>query len=417
MATIVNARDVILQAAAPRLVSAPTSPVQWLDITGPGKPADNADITNTALQAGQFISGGGLTLTSGGSIKGGQSDFAVGSGWFLGYSGGQYKFSIGNASNFVRWTGTALEITGTLTGNSSINIWGTAKFGGAMQSLWPGETVALWANYAHGAIHGILGNSKGPGHAVVGICDQEYEGQSIGSGLKGFANGAGTGVWGQSTTGIGGHFQADSTSPALRAIAYSSGGIAGLFSNQPGTKAVALCTSAYAAYSDTGFGKQYFMDGAGPFTGFHPVIIPADFQCELGDIIVDKDILYKTDVSNTIGTGMLSSKPCERGVVGVVSEIKDLTVEVDYETWWQLADYDNRLKLADVNGLGEGLINVCGEGGDIKRGDLIVTSSRPGKGMKQDTEVLMNYTVAKAREDYTFEGDEVFQLACFYVAS
>jgi hypothetical protein len=70
-----------------------------------------------------------------------------------------------------------------------------------------------------------------------------------------------------------------------------------------------------------------------------------------------------------------------------------------------------------VNALGEGQINVCGEGGDIQAGDLIVTSSIPGKGMKQADDIVRSITVAKARESVTFSSPtEVKQIACIYLS-
>jgi hypothetical protein len=65
--------------------------------------------------------------------------------------------------------------------------------------------------------------------------------------------------------------------------------------------------------------------------------------------------------------------------------------------------------------LGEGLINVCGENGNIEIGDFITTSSIPGKGMKQSDDLMRNYTVAKSRENVTFSSPtEVKLIACTY---
>ena len=70
-----------------------------------------------------------------------------------------------------------------------------------------------------------------------------------------------------------------------------------------------------------------------------------------------------------------------------------------------------------VNAVGEGQINVCGEGGDIAIGDLICTSNTAGKGMKQSDDILHTYTVAKSRETVTFTSpDQVIQVACIYVS-
>lgn len=74
---------------------------------------DTATITNLAsLNAftGQLTVDNALTISATGHIKGGQSTYATGTGFFLGYHGATYKFSIGSSSQYVRWTGTALEV-------------------------------------------------------------------------------------------------------------------------------------------------------------------------------------------------------------------------------------------------------------------------------------------------------------------
>ena len=70
----------------------------------------------TGLIAGTTITGGGITLSGGGNIKGGQTDYNTGTGFFLGYSGTDYKFSIGNASTKgITWDGNALSIGGDVS--------------------------------------------------------------------------------------------------------------------------------------------------------------------------------------------------------------------------------------------------------------------------------------------------------------
>jgi hypothetical protein len=69
-----------------------------------------------------------------------------------------------------------------------------------------------------------------------------------------------------------------------------------------------------------------------------------------------------------------------------------------------------------INSIGEGSINVCGEAGTIELGDLIVTSSVPGKGMRQSDDIVRSVTVAKARETVTFDSPtQVKQIACIYM--
>jgi len=74
------------------------------------------------------ITAGTVTLTGSGYLRGGQTDFATGTGFFLGYSG-DYKFSIGKSTNYLQWDGTYLKIkgsfdvgTGGLINNSSYTV-------------------------------------------------------------------------------------------------------------------------------------------------------------------------------------------------------------------------------------------------------------------------------------------------------
>lgn len=54
-----------------------------------------------------------ITLGTSGYMRGGQTDYNTGTGFFLGYSGAAYKFSVGNpAGNYISWDGTTLTIIG-----------------------------------------------------------------------------------------------------------------------------------------------------------------------------------------------------------------------------------------------------------------------------------------------------------------
>jgi hypothetical protein len=55
-----------------------------------------------------------------------------------------------------------------------------------------------------------------------------------------------------------------------------------------------------------------------------------------------------------------------------------------------------------VNSLGEGAIWVTNVNGALESGDFITTSNVPGYGMKQDDDILHNYTVAKITMDCDF---------------
>jgi hypothetical protein len=73
----------------------------------------------TGLISGTTITGGGITLNGGGNIKGGQTAYDSGTGFFLGYESLNYKFSIGNSSgNKLIWNGTDLSVTGQIKATS-----------------------------------------------------------------------------------------------------------------------------------------------------------------------------------------------------------------------------------------------------------------------------------------------------------
>jgi hypothetical protein len=57
---------------------------------------------------------------------------------------------------------------------------------------------------------------------------------------------------------------------------------------------------------------------------------------------------------------------------------------------------------AHINSLGEGSVWVCNINGNLESGDYITTSNVTGYGMKQDDDILHNYTVAKITMDCDF---------------
>lgn len=64
--------------------------------------------------------GADINVGSAGKIRGAKADYgAATAGFFLGYSGGQYKFDIGNSTKYLRWDGTNLTVGGDIiaTGN------------------------------------------------------------------------------------------------------------------------------------------------------------------------------------------------------------------------------------------------------------------------------------------------------------
>lgn len=167
--------------------------------------------------------------------------------------------------------------------------------------------------------------------------------------------------------------------------------------------------------------------GYGPFTGAHDALIPkSDASPEIGDIMIDGDV-YGKQLSDVLTEVSRSNAPAQLGALGVLVHrypIADQSEpppsmwgpeagEDELFAWWDLVPTHD---LAVVNSVGEGCINVCGDGGNISKGDLLVTSSMPGKGMRQSDDIVRAATVAKARESVTFsDPSEVKLVACIYL--
>ena len=79
--------------------------------------AGKISVTNLAAIVADIgsITAGNITLDTSGYIKGGQTAYNTGTGFFLGYDTSAYKFSIGDgSSNYMTWDGTDLVVKGDL---------------------------------------------------------------------------------------------------------------------------------------------------------------------------------------------------------------------------------------------------------------------------------------------------------------
>lgn len=71
------------------------------------------------------ITSGTITMDADGYIKGGQTAYNTGTGFFLGYDGSAYKFSIGGATNNLKWDGTDMIINGSTVNAVNFELNGT----------------------------------------------------------------------------------------------------------------------------------------------------------------------------------------------------------------------------------------------------------------------------------------------------
>jgi len=93
-----------------------TSSIDW-DVTTADTLTVKGTINATAGYVGAstaiIYESTGLNVGTTGHIRGGQTDFATGTGFFLGYTSGAYKFSVGNPSGeYITWDGSGLTING-----------------------------------------------------------------------------------------------------------------------------------------------------------------------------------------------------------------------------------------------------------------------------------------------------------------
>lgn len=266
---------------------------------------------------------------------------------------------------------------------------------------------------------------------------------------NGFAfeiNSAGT-VWADNLIGGVGYFANNyvTGSPALQGFSYgnveafvgatsaigsggsNAHGIRGAnYRASPTTSGLVGAANGYDFYAD-GSGTNY-----GPFTGTHDSLVPIGATFTVGDIVVDQQIIERNGVSSAIALVANSTSTNQSGVIGIVcaepsalieqhpSAYIESIEEVDGNTITTMkpsfASACSTYNFMPINAVGEGQINVCGEGGDINTGDLISASSITGKGMKQADDLVHQYTVAKARESVTFASPtEVKQIACIYL--
>jgi hypothetical protein len=277
--------------------------------------------------------------------------------------------------------GAAIKVTGTAA--TGYSIWGTNS-----STAIYGQTTGLGI--------GVQGASASSGEGVYGT------NSSTGIGVKGQSSGNGVGVSGVAIAAI-----SNLNSHGLRG-GHSTKGTGGLVGPNAGFDFYAEGTGTFPNY--------------GPFTGGHDTLILKNTVVTAGDILVDKQVIGRLGLSNVICESVVSTQPNQKAATGVYAGVSTrvggflpngLREELDA---WELNSIIDTYDYCSMNALGEGQVNVCGENGDIEIGDLIVTSSMLGKGMRQVDDIVRNYTVAKAREAVTFSSpNEVKTIACIYL--
>ena len=193
-----------------------------------------------------------------------------------------------------------------------------------------------------------------------------------------------------------------------------------------------------ASAGDAGFAAYAFAGTYTPFTGSHDSLMDKTAPVpEVGDLLVTVDTVAVT-ISDTMPVVALSSEARQPAICGAFlnrrpadpdkppsAMMEDLTEYREVNGVWMdvyppVPEWGPLTGLYDVvffNGVGEGGINACNQGGDIEPGDLLCSSSVPGKVMRQGDDVVHSYTVGKAMGRTTFSGPDDFKMIGVFYTS
>ena len=228
---------------------------------------------------------------------------------------------------------------------------------------------------------GVLGYNTGGGEAIVG---QNISNSA--AAVVGRNNGTFAAVQGISSTNSGTGMLAEAN------VGGATGGnalVASLEGTNPGNTAVFKTNGSNVARIDH-TGKGFFNGGtqmSGADVAEYFDIEGARSEYEPGDVLVisqnsDRTVEKSSEAYSTLVAGVFATKP------GIM-----LTEEN--------AEVDRLEKMVPMGVIGVIPTKVCLEGGSIKRGDLIVTSSISGVAMKADPDkVKPGQVIGKALQDF-----------------
>ena len=207
------------------------------------------------------------------------------------------------------------------------------------------------------------------------------------------------------------------------ADAADQGGLSIIQSGNDDTWTLWHSTAENLNFSFNGSSKGYLDDATDvnniTFTGQHRCT-PSDstsyasLSSSVGKIVVSDGSYSNLTVSSSgisineaIPKVKLATARNQKSVFGVISDSEDENEATRtykhgiYTTIMAKSDSsDNRLY---INSLGEGGVWISNINGNLENGDYIATCEIPGYGMKQDDDLLHNYTVAKITQDCDFD--------------
>ena len=305
-----------------------------------------------------------------------------------------YSASMSSASNLFSLTnsgtGAALEgINSNITVTDAIGVYGKSVQGkGVVGESATGNAASFSVTDVNNMVDAVYVSNLGQGNGI-------YAESTVGNGISAITNSAfssavyainnagGMGVWGISMVSAGG--------AGVKASSNAEGGTAlegELVNVTSGNLAVFKVDGTNVARINHN-GRGFFNGG----TQTNGADIAEAFdvtgnvkEYEAGDVLIisttkDRAVEKSTEPYSTLVAGVYATKP---GVLLTEENIDD--------------ELKNKVPMGVI-----GVIptKVCLQGGAIKRGDLLVTSSIPGVAMKADPEkVRVGQVIGKALQDH-----------------
>lgn len=306
------------------------------------------------------------------------------------------RFNIFNDAN------TSDVITVTTVGNGIAGNFKVDKVTGTSAAV-RGEVNSQFANFGTAGIYGIssgtggfaglfhASNPAGNGPALIAIADGNGNGitanaSNSGDGVETTVDGTGNAIFAWVPNFSNGraarfvNFNTSNTNPALTVETHSAGSLALFKSGNPGTVNVARIDNTGKGFfnggtQNSGADVAEAFDVNGNISEYEP-----------GDILVistkaDRTVEKSSTPYSTLVAGVYATKP------GVLLTEEHIDIDISNK--------------APMGVIGVIPTKVCRENGKIKRGDLLVTSSKAGVAMKANIKkVKIGQVIGKALQDY-----------------
>jgi hypothetical protein len=375
-------------------------------------------ITAAKLAPGVIPSGGGLSIPYSASATAASSLFAItntGAGTAVAGSNSSTGWGVlGTSPNGRGVVGQSAGGYGVYAESTS----GTGLLATSSTGVAGYFDITNSANYSDA----ILSTNSGFGNGVVGISTLQHGVFGIandvnGAGIMGFHNAGGEAVFGITTSNIAAAVVGRNygTNAGVRGVNGTANGtgvlaqanvdgatngnalVAELLGTAAGNPAVFKANGNNVARIDQ-TGKGYFNGGVQASGADVAELFDVEGNLsayEPGDVLIisessDRTVTKSTSPYSTLVAGVYATKP---GLYLTEHNAEQNAVQ----------------QMAPMGVIGVIPTKVCAEGGAIKRGDLLVTSSTPGVAMKADPDkVKVGQVLGKALQDYS--GPEIAKI-------